>query len=163
MPIDAYSLCPGGIDRKVKFCCADLLAELQKIDRMVEGEQYLACLQHIDRLQEQGRPRACLLATKALLLRTTGQAEAAEANLQVFREHFPDNPVALAEAAILQAVNEGGRAGLATLQQLFATPHEHLPSRVYEALGVVAEALMEDEEWIAALRGAATANEPGAE
>ena len=65
MAIDAYSLCPGGTGKKIKFCCGDFLAELQKIDRMIEGEQYLACLQHIDHLMAQGpsQDRACLLAT----------------------------------------------------------------------------------------------------
>ena len=53
MSIDAYSLCPGGTGKKIKFCCGDFLPELQKIDRMFEGEQYLACLQHIDRLLAQ--------------------------------------------------------------------------------------------------------------
>ena len=60
MAIDAYSPCPGGTGKKIKFCCGgDFLPELQKIDRMIDGEQYLACLQHIDHLMahEPGRDR----------------------------------------------------------------------------------------------------------
>ena len=39
MPIDAYSLCPGGTGKKIKFCCPDFLGELQQIDKMLEGKQ----------------------------------------------------------------------------------------------------------------------------
>jgi hypothetical protein len=150
MPIDAYSLCPGGTDRKIKFCCADLLADLEKIDRMVEGEQYLGCLQHIERLQQQGQRRACLLATKGALLRATGQWEAASANDAQFREQFPDNPIALAEAAILRTMEHGALAGMAPLQQLFATRRERLPLRAHEAIGVVAEQSETEGRWLAA-------------
>ena len=52
MALDAYSLCPGGTGKKIKFCCPDFLPELQKIDRMLDGEQYMACLQHIEQLRE---------------------------------------------------------------------------------------------------------------
>ena len=43
MALDAYSLCPGGTGKKIKFCCPDFLPELEKIDRMIEGEQFIAC------------------------------------------------------------------------------------------------------------------------
>ncbi len=77
MPLDAYSLCPCGTGKKIKFCCPHLLGDLQKIERMLEGEQNLACLSHIEHLQQQEPDRACLLAIKGLLLRATGQWEAA--------------------------------------------------------------------------------------
>ena len=80
MSIDAYTPCPGGTGKKVKFCCGgDFLAELQKIDRMLEGQQFSACLHYLEGLlgKELARPRACLLATKCLLLRLTDQFEAA--------------------------------------------------------------------------------------
>jgi hypothetical protein len=31
MPIDAYSPCPGGTGKKIKFCCPDFLGELETI------------------------------------------------------------------------------------------------------------------------------------
>jgi hypothetical protein len=61
MALDAYSFCPGGTGKKIKFCCPDFLPELQKIDRMLEGEQYMACLQHIERVRDLpgNHNRAC--------------------------------------------------------------------------------------------------------
>ena len=113
MAIDAYSLCPGGTGKKIKFCCGDFLAELQKIDRMVEGEQYLACLKHIDHLleQEPGRDRACLLATKCVLLRATRSARGRpQAAAAAFLAKHPDNQIALAELAMLAAEHDAREA-----------------------------------------------------
>ncbi|MGA2032919.1 MAG: hypothetical protein ABSG68_11715 [Thermoguttaceae bacterium] len=149
MPIDAYSLCPGGTGKKIKFCCADFVPELEKIFRMLEGEQHLACLRHIEHLQERGEQRACLLAIKGELLRLTDQFEAAEANAAAFLERFPDNSLAWAEAAILTAVSQGGRPALDKLQRAVALADGQMQPRLYEALGIVAEILIHEEDWLA--------------
>ena len=47
MAIDPYASCPGGTGKKIKFCCPDLLSELEKIDRMLTGNQRRACLDHL--------------------------------------------------------------------------------------------------------------------
>ena len=101
MPIDVYSTCPGGTGKKVKFCCPDFVGELDKISRMIEGEQYAACLQHLQQLREQPahRDRQCLLAFQAILLGVTGQMEAAETHAAAFLEKYPHNQVALAESS----------------------------------------------------------------
>ena len=84
MALDAYSLCPGGTGKKIKFCCPDLLPELEKIDRMIEGEQFIACIQHIDQLEQKGQYRACLMAIKSELLRVTNQLDRAPAYVADF-------------------------------------------------------------------------------
>lgn len=118
MAIDAYSLCPGGTGKKIKFCCGDFLPELQKIDRMIDGEQFLACLQHVDHLlaHEPGRDRPCLLATKCMLLRFTDRQEAARTAAAAFLVKHPDNQIALAEMAIL-AAESNTLAALGLLQK----------------------------------------------
>ena len=47
MTIDPYAICPGGTGKKIKFCCSDLVSELDKVQRMVEGDQRVACLDYI--------------------------------------------------------------------------------------------------------------------
>ncbi len=103
MPIDHYSPCPGGTGKKIKFCCADLLPELEKIDRMVEGEQYVACLDHVNLLDAKTPGRPCLLAWKLTLEQITGQRETAAATLASFIAQHPNNPIALAETALDRA------------------------------------------------------------
>jgi hypothetical protein len=143
MAIDAYSPCPGGTGKKIKFCCGDFLPELQKIDRMIEGEQFLACLQHIDQLlaQEPGRDRACLLATKCMLLRIADQQEAARTTAATFLVKHPNNQVALAEMAIL-AAETNVRAALDMLQRAMHAADGDLAGRTYQAMGLVAGSLL---------------------
>ena len=51
MPIDAYSPCPCGTGKKIKFCCsADIVEDLGKILRMMEGDQRKAALDAVDKL-----------------------------------------------------------------------------------------------------------------
>ena len=149
MAIDAYSPCPGGTGKKIKFCCPDMLSELEKIDRMIEGEQYLACIQHIDQLEEKGRYRACLMATKSELLRVANQPEAVPAYVAAFVERFPQNPTAWAESALLTAVSEGGPAGMARLQKAIALCDGKIQGRVYDPAAVVANVLVEEGHWLA--------------
>jgi hypothetical protein len=147
MPIDAYSLCPGGTGKKIKFCCPDFLAELQNIQRMLEGNQQLACLQHIDRLLQPRPERACLLAIKGMLLRATDQWEAAAANAAFFLEKQPDNTTAMAESAMATAAVDDPRAAMQKLQQAIAACCDGVTTRVYEAIGDVAAALLASGHW----------------
>lgn len=145
MSLEAYSLCPGGTGKKIKFCCGDFLPELQKIDRMIEGEQYLACLQHVEKLlaQPSSHDRACLLATRCELLRLNGQYDAARAAVEQFVAKFPDNQVALAESAIA-AAPQNSRTSLDWQQRAMAAAAGRLEARTYEAMSVTAGALVRD-------------------
>lgn len=166
MPFDAYSFCPGGTGKKIKFCCSDLVSELEKISRMLEGDQQLACLKHIEQLQEKHPDRACLLAIKAMLLRATGNIEAAEANAAAFVEKHPDNPTALAESAMVTAIDQGGRAAVGILHRALAKSDGEISGRVYEAMVVTAQILLSEGEWLAGrallqLQAAISRDDPG--
>ena len=144
MSIDAYTPCPGGTGKKVKFCCGgDFLAELQKIDRMLEGQQFLACLHYLEGLlgKERARPRACLLATKCLLLRLTDQFEAARQSAREFLAAYPDNQTALAEMAISTARENAPAAFDFLVSAMEAAAGEFEP-RTYSALGQVAAVML---------------------
>ena len=146
MPIDAYTPCPGGCGKKVKFCCGgDFLAELQKIDRMVEAQQYLACLQYLDGLlaQQPDQPRACLLATKCLLLRATGERESAKQAARAYHAQYPQNQVALAEMALVTAPEEALPAFDFLLGAMEAADGR-LEPRTYSAIGQVAAAMLHE-------------------
>lgn len=150
MPIDPYTPCPGGTGKKVKFCCPDLLGELDDIQKMLEGDQRLACLEHVNKLDEKFPDRACLLSMKAMLEAQLADEGKAEATLARFKEKYPGNPVALAEEATLKATKEGGRAAIESLQQALAASPTALPPQVYDAAAVVAERLVADGAYVAA-------------
>jgi hypothetical protein len=150
MAINAYSVCPGGTGKKIKFCCADLLDEFEQIERMVDGQQYLACLKHLERLEKTHPDRACLLATRTLLLRLTGQDDEAKSAAETFLRLHPDNPVALAEWAIATAAENGGRAGLDYLQRAIAISQDRMHGRLYEAMTIVSHVLAAEGQFLAA-------------
>ena len=149
MPIDPYTSCPGGTGKKIKFCCSDLLNELDKVQRMLEGDQRAACLDYIESLEPKFPARACLLSIQAMLQAQLGQEAKADATLATFMEKYPANPVALAEKATLVASNSGGVAAIGPLQDALEKCSEQIPPQVYDALGVVAEMLIADNQLIA--------------
>lgn len=152
MAIDAYSPCPGGTGKKIKFCCPDSLGDLEKIDRMIDGQQYQACLSHVQATLAKTPDRACLLAARSLLLRITEDWEAAGPAAEEFVQKHPHNSLAWAEMAIITAHREGGRAAVAALQRaLTLLDGGEMQLRIYEAIGTVAEALAVEEEVIAAM------------
>jgi tetratricopeptide (TPR) repeat protein len=150
MSLEPTDLCPGGNLKKIKFCCPDLAGELKKIGRMLEGKQYQACLQHVERLVEKHPERACLLAAKGLLLRLAERLDDAVANAERFRTAHPDNPAAWAESAICAAMSEQGREAMGFVQKAIHDSRDGMPNRVYDAMGIVAEALLAEGEWQAA-------------
>jgi len=120
MPIDPYTPCPGGTGKKVKFCCPDLLGELDDVQKMLEGDQRLACLEHINKLEAKFPDRACLMSMKVMLEAQLADEGKAEATLARYKEKYPGNPVALAEDATLKVLKEGGKAAVEPLQQALA-------------------------------------------
>jgi hypothetical protein len=152
MAIDAYSQCPGATGKKIKFCCSDFLPELEKIDRMVEGKQYAACLQHIEALRRQpaNTDRQCLLAYQTMLLRATGQLEAAQSTAAYFLEKYPDNQAALAESAILNTIKGDFAPAMNFLQRAFAAARGSWSWRTYQAAEIFVEALLNQGRWLPA-------------
>lgn len=150
MPLDAYSPCPAGTGKKIKFCCQDLLGDLQKIDRMLEGEQFQAALSQVERLEEKHPGRACLLSLHCLLLRITQRLEDAESLAAKFLQLHPQNPVAIAETAVVTAARQGGRAAMPLLQRAMEAAGQEIPSRLYEMLTAVGQILAMEGEFLAA-------------
>ena len=142
MAIDPYAACPGGTGKKIKFCCPDLVGELEKLQKLLDAEQRVAALELIQSLETKYPDRACLLSVKAMLHAQLGDQAKADATLSSFMDKYPDNPVALAEAATLKATQEGGAVAIAPLQQALAASDTQLAHQVYDALGVVAMALL---------------------
>ncbi|MDO4584328.1 MAG: hypothetical protein Q4D62_09520 [Planctomycetia bacterium] len=104
--MDAYSYCPGGTGKKIKFCCANRMEDFKKIYKLLDAEQYAACLNYIDQLLEKDADRACLLALRCGVLGASAQTEIWSETAKRFYELYPDNPIALAESAAIYLTEE---------------------------------------------------------
>jgi hypothetical protein len=139
MAIDRYSSCPGGTGKKVKFCCSDLVSELDKVQRMLQGRQYASCLDLVNQLAAKKSDRACLLACKLSLEQALENKSEAATTLRKFVETHPDNAIALAELSVDQVSRGELSQGLRNLQRAVGSSGAELPHQVFTAMGRMAE------------------------
>jgi tetratricopeptide (TPR) repeat protein len=150
MAVDPYAPCPCGSGKKLKFCCADLAADIEKIDKLAASDQPHAALQHVDKLLAKEPDRASLLDIRAMLELSLQEFDAAEKTLQHFLAQHPENASAHAQAAILAAAQGDPTTAVARLQDALERTGDAVPARVFEAIGGVGHALLLEGDFVAA-------------
>ncbi len=124
MPLDPYSLCPGGRDKKIRFCCPDMVKEIEQIERLLESNQGASCLALIETLEKEHQDCACLAAAKLSVYRSENRWEDAKPLAKTFLEKEPENPVAAAEYALALAVTGEEKQGVSVLIDAFERAKE---------------------------------------
>ena len=152
MSIDPYSKCPGGSGKKIKFCCADLVNELGRLSNLYDSEQYAACLEHLTRIEGKYPGRACLAAIKSQTLVQLGEEKSAERELAAYTAKNPNNPMALAELAILRLDAGNPIKSVELLQRAVAACEGEPPNTLIQAYLVIGVALAYDNRIGAALQ-----------
>jgi tetratricopeptide (TPR) repeat protein len=152
MAIDPYAYCPCGSGKKVKFCCADLADDMERIQQMLEGGQRAAALEHIEKLEKTHPDNPYLVTTKALLQSVLGSVDKAAATLENFLGKQPNNAMALAEKSVVDAARHGAPAGIRPLQQALENSEEVLSHRVVSAVSRLGEILLAEGR-LSAARG----------
>lgn len=167
MSLDLYQPCPGGLDKKIKFCCKDLAHQLDSVSRKLDGGQLQAADDELDRLLQQYPDRQCLWSMKVQAELAMGDVASVRGSNDKFLSIAPQNPIALALAAIIAAtaetvapsadeprnagsVSEDCRQAVDLLQSALEHTPDAIPIQVYDALGVVAERLLAEGMVIAA-------------
>jgi hypothetical protein len=143
MTVDPYSICPGGTGKKIKFCCSDLVSELDKIERMIEGDQRVACLDFIAKLDNKYRDRACLMAARSILeLSMEDRVDAAAATIDAFLEKHPQNPVALGQLAVLRCRQGKPQDAMGPLFKAIELSGNEVHPHLYRSMTAVSMALL---------------------
>jgi len=143
MTLDPYRICPCGSGDKAKFCCSkDILPELEKVLRAIEGEQRAAALDQIEKLIAEKGERLALLAMKADLQLSLGGIESAEKTIAAFQKAAPYNSVALALSAIVAASKSDVETASEKLQRSLEYIDHELPLSVYSAIGLVGRLML---------------------
>ncbi len=170
MELDVYSPCPGGLNKKIKFCCHDLLGPLNHVERQIRGDQLQQALQTIEDQLAETPDRPCLLAIKITSLLDAGKLEEARATSELFAAKFPQNAVALALATNIRGLeskdeelasiadysnwtrrrHEETQALVDMLQSAMEACEETLPVAVAEAYEILVSRLLRQGEMIAA-------------
>ena len=166
MDLDPYQPCPGGLDKKIKFCCKDLIRELDDVSRKLEANQLEAARLMLNQLQQKHGDRDCLSAIGCSLSLRLDDLETAGENIRQFHELSPENPVGLALAAITAAgvsppIDEDGkvveevlkqqsRTAMDLLQQSLGVCGNHIPVQVYEAVAILGHRMLAEGQTLAA-------------
>ena len=151
MALDPYQLCPCGSGKKIKFCCSkDIVSELDKVLRAVQGDQRVSALSSVTKLIEEKGPRLALLALRADVELGLGQLEEADKTIDELLAASPDNPVALALSAIHASSKNDVEGAIEDLQQSLEHLGGTMPPSVYSAIGLVAQTLLANGDVLAA-------------
>jgi len=119
MPFDPYALCPGGRDKKIRFCCPHMLKELEQVVRLLESDQPGACLSYIETLEKTHPGCACLTKAKLSIYRAENRWQDALPVAEQFYTREPDNPSAAAEYALALIINGQPKIAVSTLVDAF--------------------------------------------
>ncbi len=144
MSLNNYDLCPCGSGKKIKFCkCNEYLAEMDKITRMVQGEQFVAALDQINSHLKTLPSEPWLLALKCDVLLRLGEGEALEEASAKFIRLQPDNPLARMNRAMV-ALMRGSLEEAATLYlQAICSPAVEVNSLLLTVLSNMIQFLTE--------------------
>jgi len=144
MPINLYDPCPCGSGKKVKFCCADLVDDMEKLDKSLQGQQYKSAMQQLERLEAKHPNHQWVLSEKAFLqfgLKDfTGASESVE---RILRDH-PQHPRALSLKAIFVAINDGPEDAVPVLQQVMSLDPKRYPPEIANSMMMLASVLQRD-------------------
>jgi tetratricopeptide (TPR) repeat protein len=109
MAVDPYALCPCGSGRKLKFCCGDILLDMQRVMRLRENQPEAAVKMLRDLYRKHPDKDVVLRELCHTLLELNEVAEARNAVQEFLRRH-PDQPAGLLTQAEI-GLSESGFAG----------------------------------------------------
>ena len=151
MTLDAHIYCPGGTGKKIKHCaCRDIIGDLEKIMRAMEGNQRIAALGHINRVLATKANRPCLLSLKIMNQLDMKDLQSLEETVTTFVKVAPDNALAHTYAALLEVRKHQTKAAVSSVQSAIEHATESFPGELYDAIGAVAEALAGEHKYVAA-------------
>jgi hypothetical protein len=162
MSFDIYQPCPGGQDKKIKFCCKDLVSDLEKISRLIDADQRQAALDYIGRTLKKHPDRPCLHAYKLQLAIGDPDREEVIRTIDAFLKVAPANPTALAAQAIRYAADwdaedsetvgssESWRKAVAALQRALSARGKYVSVLILSAVSIVGRRLLGEGQDLAA-------------
>jgi predicted Zn-dependent protease len=117
--VDVYDLCPCGSGKKLKFCCAGIIDEMTKINRLQANDQPRQALAAIEKIEKSNPDNPWVGTVHAEILLSLGQVDEAQSRLDHLLKHHPDHPYVVARAALVLLLNQGYRAAQPTILRAF--------------------------------------------
>ena len=87
--VDVYDLCPCGSGKKLKFCCAGIIDEMTKINRLQANDQPRQALASIEKIEKSNPDNPWVGTVHAEILLSLGQVDEAQARLEHLLKQHP--------------------------------------------------------------------------
>lgn len=130
MAIDVYELCPCGSGKKLKFCCAGIIDEMGKINRLQANDQPRQALAAVEKLEKSNPDNPWVGSVHAEILLSLGQIDEAQARLEQLLKSHPDHPYVVSRAALVLLLNQGYRTAQPTILRAFQKCFTRSPEQV---------------------------------
>ena len=111
MDIDVYAPCPCGSGKKVKFCCQELLPDLERVAQLRSEGQNRMALQLLEKLERTHPRNNWVLLQKSVVLLEERRLEEAQAVADSVMQEEPVHPFAYVLQAMLAPPSRGRRSG----------------------------------------------------
>jgi Flp pilus assembly protein TadD len=130
MAIDVYDLCPCGSGKKLKFCCAAIIDEMAKINRLQANDQPRQALAAIEKIEKANPDNPWVGTVHAEILLSLGQIDEAQSRLEQLLKGHPDHPYVVSRAALVLLLNQGYRPAQPTILRAFQKCFTRAPEQV---------------------------------
>ena len=138
MSADIYSPCPCGSGKKLKFCCHAIVDDMDRIIRLIDGNQLRVALQQLDVLVKKAPKNAWVGTTRGMLLLDLNEDAAARDVLKSVLEEHPDNELAIVLYAGAMIRAEGFDNAKRAVHRAFQRGAKKLPALVSDLASALA-------------------------
>ncbi|MBX3435767.1 MAG: hypothetical protein KF847_20810, partial [Pirellulales bacterium] len=142
MTADSYAPCPCGSGKKVKFCCQAILADMEKVERLLENNQPRMALQSLEKVLPQHAGNPWVATAQGWALLADHRPAEAKAALAQFLRKNPDHPSANALHALAAFQTDGLPTAKKAIHRAFRRSFQAEPTIVTGLAASMAESLL---------------------
>lgn len=148
--MDPYAPCPCGSGKKLKFCCQDIIVEMEKIERLQEHNQPRMALQLLEKLDKTHPHNPWIATHRGVALLDDHRPDEARAALLDFLRVHPEHSFASALYAIASFNAEGYPAAKKAVHRAFRRSVAEHPEMLATLAGSIAAWHLGEAHYLAA-------------
>lgn len=119
MAPDPYDPCPCGSGKKLKFCCSNLVDEMEQVSRLQQSGQMEACSRKLSELYDKHPQNLWVATSRASVLIGQNEAPQAKEELRELLQNNPDHPQGLMLYAMAAFNTDGFEKSKSALHRCF--------------------------------------------
>jgi len=140
MAMDPYDPCPCGSGKKLKFCCSNLVDEMDQVSRLQQSGQINACSKKLAELYEKHPDNLWVATSRASVLIGLNEPSQAKDELRELLKNNPDHPQGLMLYAMAAYNTDGFEKSRSAIHRCFQKCINIVPDMVgYLAVSIALE------------------------